>query len=406
MSDRPEQVPWKQRFLAPTILLPAWAQNAPDRLVYASSESGSFQMYSWDLASGRRVRMTDESVGVTEGCPTHDGRGLLWFQDDSGDEVGRWMVKPFGEPEAAARPFAPGIPDAWGTGLALGRDIAVVGTSDRDAYTVWLARPDAEPVALHRHEQFVGVGREWTISAGGLSSDGDLVCLCHAEHGDVSHLALRVVDLEGATVDEQHDEGMHLIAAAWSPAPGDRRLAIVHERTGFERPALWDPARRQLEDLPLDLEGSVDVADWWPDASALLLLQELDGRNRLHRFDLATGSCTPIEHREGTISSARVRPDGTVWMRVQNGATPPTILSGGDLLIAPDAEPAPAGRAYASFEFRNPGGDRIHGFVVEPEGQRPHPLVMEVHGGPQASWKDSSAPPSSLWSTTGTRSRW
>ena len=79
-------------------------------------------------------------------------------------------------------------------------------------------------------------------------------------------------------------------------------------------------------------------------------------------------------------------------MRVQNGATPPTILSGGDLLIAPDAEPAPAGRAYTSFEFRNPGGDRIHGFVVEPEGQRPHPLVMEVHGGPQASWKDSFSP--------------
>ena len=62
---------------------------------------------------------------------------------------------------------------------------------------------------------------------GALSADGALLCLEHAEHGDLIHPALRVVDPRtGATVGELLDEGMSLAAKCWSPVAGDQRLAF------------------------------------------------------------------------------------------------------------------------------------------------------------------------------------
>src|SRR5207253_4567975 len=39
---------------------------------------------------------------------------------------------------------------------------------------------------------------------------------------------------------------------------------------------------------------------------------------------------------------------------------------------------APAGRAYRSWWFTNPRGQRVHGFVTTPPGDGPFPLIMQV----------------------------
>ena len=94
------------------------------------------------------------------------------------------------------------------------------------------------------------------------------------EDGDVLHPSLRSIDaLTGETVAELCDPGRQLSGHAFSPIEGDTRIAITHERTGEERPATWDARTGDLVDLPTDLEGPVQPADWWPDGSALLLLQ-------------------------------------------------------------------------------------------------------------------------------------
>ena len=59
--------------------------------------------------------------------------------------------------------------------------------------------------------------------------------------------------------------------------------------TALERPAIWEPRTRTRRNYSLDLPGPVDVADWWPDGSALLLMHEHDGRRALYRLDIASG---------------------------------------------------------------------------------------------------------------------
>ncbi|HYX44903.1 MAG TPA: prolyl oligopeptidase family serine peptidase [Acidimicrobiales bacterium] len=380
---------WEQRFRAPTIGFPRWARNAPDRLAVASNESGSWQVYAWDRASDTRRQVTDEPIGVSSGACTPDGEGVVWFHDVTGDEVGHWVIEPF--PGGERQPLVPGVGDAWSAGLALGDEVVAVGTATDAGFAVHVARR-GEARVLHRHGEMVEVA--------GLSRDGALLALEHAEHGDTIHPAVRVVDSwTGEAAGEQWDgRGLGLSAARWSPVAGDARLALVHERQGLERPAIWDVATGTRQDIGLDVPGDVSVIDWWPKADALLVLHDHEGRNQLYRYHLGTDSLLPLAHPPGTISGAGVRPDGEVWFRVANGATPPAVRSArGKEVIAPAGPRAPKGQPFRSWEFTDAEGRRLHGFVATPEGEGPHPVVMLVHGGPTWAYTDSFLPDVQAW---------
>lgn len=374
--------PWEQRFRAASLSFPHWARRAAHRLVFSSNESGAWQIYAWDRATGLRRQVTDHPIGVTGGAPTPTGEGVVWFHDVTGDEVGHWLVVPFegGSP----RPLAPGVPDAWSTGLCLGDGLVVAGIAQDEGFSVFVVEGDAPARLIHRHAELVDVAA--------LSRDASLLALAHAEHGDTMHLALRVVDAR--TGDGRGDQwdgpGHGLGVAGWSPVAGDQRLAMTHEREGVERPAIWDLETGRRRDYELDLPGDVAVEGWWPDAEALLLVHEHEGRGQLHRLDLDSGALHRIEHPAGTISGAGVRPDGEVWYRLASGAEPPTVRTlDGQEVLAPPGPRAPAGRPFRSWSFANPAGQRIGGFVAAPPGEGPHPVVMLVHGGPTWAYSDT-----------------
>src|SRR5919197_974085 len=125
---------WELRFLVLDLTFPDWAPGAPDRSVFASTESGIWQIHAWDRTSGTRRRVTDHPVGVLTGMPTLDGEGVLWFQDETGDESGRWFHQPFsGGP---SHPMFDDLPVAWNEGLAQAPGIIAIGLSGRDGFAV------------------------------------------------------------------------------------------------------------------------------------------------------------------------------------------------------------------------------------------------------------------------------
>ena len=379
-----ESIPvWEQRFRAPNVQLPDWSDAAPQRLVFASSESGVWQVHAWDRATDLRRQVTDHPVGVVEGVATHDGQGVAFWQDETGDESGRWLVQPFeGGP---VHPLIPGVPIGWNQGLSQAQHVVAAAISTRDGFGIWTAWAGEPAVELASSTDFLALGSD----RAGLSSDGELMCLEHSEHGDLIHPALRVLRTgTGEVVGDQLDPGMALRAECWSPVLGDHRLALVHERDGEERPAIWDLATGERVDLQTGLEGVVEAADWWPDASALLIVNLVEGRHHLYRYEVSTGATTALEHEEGTIFSARVRPDGKVWYRVSSGERQPRVMeAGGGEVLKPAGERAPQGRPYVSWRFDNGLGDSVHGFHVTPEGPGPFPVLMFVHGGP--TWLDT-----------------
>jgi dipeptidyl aminopeptidase/acylaminoacyl peptidase len=387
---------WEVLFRAPLVSFPDWSPHAPDRLVYASNEPGAWQVFVWDLASGDRRQVTDHPVGVVDGTPTLDGSGVLWFQDETGDESGQWFHQPFdGGP---VEPFMAGVPHGWNEGLAQAPGIVVAAVSDRDGFALYAAIDGELPKEIARSVESISVQAEGRIgfARGGLSADGRLLCVEVAEADDVIHPALRVLDPRtGATVADLRDEGMGLHAAAWSPVAGDQRLAIIHERDGEDRPAIWDLASGERTDLHLDLPGIVQVHDWWPDGSALLLINLHEGRDTLWRCDVPSGTLTRIPSPEGVVEVARVRPDGAVWFHHSQAHRLPTVLDDrGERILGSTGEDLPPSRAYTAMHFQNQQGETIHGWYVTPDGPGPlggppYPVMMRVHGGPD--WLDLDA---------------
>ncbi|UQA97858.1 S9 family peptidase [Streptomyces halobius] len=403
---------WEKRFRAPRIGLPDWAEHAPDRSLFVSNATGTFELYTWDRASGSQRQATDRPHGTTDGTLSPDGEWIWWFSDTDGDEFGVWMRQPFaGGPD---EPAAPGLDPSYPGGLAIGRDgTAVIGRStDEEGSTVHVVRPGESPAEIYRHRESAGVGD--------LSHDGSLIAIEHTEHGDAMHSAIRVVRADGEAVAELDDtkggtEELGLSVMGFAPVDGDARLLVGHQRRGRWEPMIWNPLTGEETALSIDLPGDVG-ADWYPDGSALLIEHEYQARGELWRYDLgipgaggATSAgagdtpagtttdtslvpghpLTRVDTPAGTVSGATARPDGTVEFLWSSAAHPPEVRStSGKVVLDPPGTKAPGSVPVTDAWVEGPGG-RVHALVQQPPGDGPFPTVFDIHGGP--TWHDSDA---------------
>ncbi|MGW0853805.1 prolyl oligopeptidase family serine peptidase [Streptomyces sp. NPDC002690] len=378
---------WEQRFRAPRVSLPDWAEDAPERSLFVSNATGTYELYAWDRSTGRQRQVTDRPNGTTDGALTPDGSEIWWFSDTDGDEFGIWMRQPFGGGEDV--PAAPGLEPSYPAGLAIGRDgSAVVGRStDEDGTTIHLARPgDAGIVEIYRHRESAGVGD--------LSYDGGLIALEHTEHGDAMHSALRVVRPDGSTVAELDDtEGgtkeLGLAVMGFAPVAGDTRLLIGHQRRGRWEPMIWDPVAGTETELAIDLPGDVG-AQWYPDGSAILVEHDFEARSELWRHEPGGQEPVRVETPAGSVSGATARPDGTVEYLWSSAALPPVVRSTtGAVVLDPPGPKAPSSVPVRDAWVDGPGG-RVHALVQTPaSGEGPFPTIFEIHGGP--TWHDSDS---------------
>ncbi len=378
---------WKRRFRAPRITFPIWARDEPERLLYLSNASGKFEVQAWDRRSGVHRQVTDRSEGTGYRVPSRidpSGAWIWWFDDAKGNELGTWKREPFagrGAPEDPA-----GLARSYSAGLALGHEVAIIGRSTADeGTTVYVARGSGVPRLLYAHRQ--------PATVQGISADDALFALAHAEHGDARNRAVRVLDLEGRTVAELWDgPGRGLVAGPWSPVRGDERLLVLHERAGLRRPLLLDATTGAATEIALDLPGET-FADWYPDARALLVGHDHRGRTELYRYDLDGAALERLATEPGTIGSAAVRPDGSVWYLLDRSTEAPRVRRvGGEVVLAPPGAPAPSGVAYRDHDV-----DGVHVFVAEPPSTRPHPAYFFIHGGPESHDRDAFSPAVQAW---------
>jgi dienelactone hydrolase len=384
-GDTVTEAAWRQRFRAPTISMPTWARDEPDRCVYMSNASGKHEVYAWDRSTGERRQLTDRPNGTMSFAIQPGGERVWWFDDTKGNEKGGWRAMPFEGGEAAAA--APSLAPGYSVGLALGRRVAIIGLADVGKHRID-AVADGVATCLYESDQAAGVG--------GLSRDGGLLSFSHAEHGDSRNPDVRVIRLDGTTVADLSDGPGHGITLlGWSRIEGDQRLLVFRTLTGRRRPAIWHPESGELVDVSVDLPGELLSASWYPEADAILVLHTARGRNDLHRVDLATGSRDAIGTPPGSIIGGRVRPDGELWF-VHTCAVSPPVVHCGNQILEPPGERAPNGVPYRDIEAIGPGGV-VHGFVAAPEGDGPHPTVLFIHGGPAGVDMDVFSPHVQAW---------
>ncbi|GGU95870.1 peptide hydrolase [Actinomadura cremea] len=384
---------WKARFRAARISLPRWARDAPDRSVYRSNVTGTWEIYTWDRTSGARRQVTDRPNGTWMGGVDPSGTWVWWFADTDGDEFGVWKRVAFDADEGAESvPAVPGLEPSYPSGLSLGASgLAVVGRTTEAGNTIHLCRPDAEPEVLYHHAEDAHVAA--------LSRDETLIAIGHSEHGDSRHMALRVVRPDGSAVADLWDgPGKGVYGAGFAPVAGDARLLVNHERRGRDEMLVWDPVAGTEREIVLDLPGEIG-ADWYPDGTALLVSHSHEARDELYRYDLGTGGLTRIETPRGVLGGADVRPDGTIEFSWSSAAEPPVIRStSGAVVLTPPGPAAPPSVPVEDAWVDGPGG-RIHALVSRPDdgSPGPYPTVFDVHGGPTAQDDDSFVASAAAW---------
>ncbi|MCU1668015.1 MAG: Dipeptidyl aminopeptidase/acylaminoacyl peptidase [Blastococcus sp.] len=376
---------WKARFRAPRVSLPDWAQDAPQRSLYASDQSGVVEQYAWDRGTDTHRQVTDRPNGTLMGTLSPDGETIWWFADSDGDEFGVWMTQPFaGGPDSAA---VPEVGPAYPAGLEVGRTMVALGRSTDDGSELWLAPHGAAPRVIYTHAD--------PASVDALTRDDELLVISHSEHGDPRYPALRVLRTADTTeeapsvVAEKWDgEGRGLHALEFGPRPGDRRLLVGHERRGREELLLWDVDTGTETEIDLHLPGDV-TAGWYPDGSALLVGHDHAARTELYRYDLGTGALEKLDTPPGVVRGATARPDGTVELAWSSSERPPVIrrADGPVVLSVSDHEP-PAAYPVEDRWVPGPGGD-VHALLVRPEGEGPFATAFLVHGGPESADDDS-----------------
>ncbi len=189
-------------------------------------------------------------------------------------------------------------------------------------------------------------------------------------------------------------------------SPDGRFIAYLSQQTpAFEsdlsRVALLDRstgATRYLTGRDSFDNWATAVA-WHPSGAELLFEAEVKGRTPLYRIDVARGGIRELV-RDGAIAGWRVAPKGDaviytrslvgappeVFRVAMDGGAPEQITSFNDALVA-EVDIRPAQELWV----QGAGDYKVQVFLVTPHGfdpTRKHPLILNVHGGPQQQWTD------------------
>ncbi|MCD2189893.1 S9 family peptidase [Actinomycetospora soli] len=398
-ADPEAEARWRGRFTAARISVPDWARDAPERSVYSSNASGTWEVYAWDRATGAHRQVTDRPNGTRGATVSTDGDWIWWFDDTDGDEFGTWVREPFAPSDEPVAPAVPGAGRGYPAGLDLGATTTAIGWSTDDGSTLAVQVGDAALRTVYTHTEDAGIGA--------LSRDETLLAISHSEHGDSRHPAIRVLRLPGAeAVADLHDgEGRGLEPVEFAPVAGDPRLLVQHERRGRDELLIWNPLTGTETELAIDLPGDLS-AGFHPDASALIVAHTRAGRTTLHRYDLTTGELTDLPTARGSVGGADVRPDGSVeygWSSAEQPSSVRVLRPDGTdevLLTPPGDRPVPSVVLDDAW-VPGPGGD-VHALYSRPAGSSgPVPTLFMIHGGPQAADEDRYSAVRAVWLDAG-----
>jgi len=383
------QPDWAQRYRLKRVQVVDFARETPSAVLVSSNETGVFQLYSWDLATGKSAQLTNDPTGKSGGSVSPDGKWVYYLKDTRGSEVGAYVRVPFaGGPEEL---LTQNLPAYSGGGMAFDRGgrFLVFGHSDNKGFrfTRWESPSSQNQLYKSKNEAYEP----------SLSADGKYLALSQTERKNNRHYALSLLDATtGARLAELWDGEPNSVShGPWSPRQGDARILVNSDKSGFWRPGIYDLAQRKRTDFQIDLPGSVTAQDWTADAQKVVLRQELDGRARLFLYDPASGKLRPIATPVGFVGGASVRPDGKVWTTYQSAAVTPRLLEI-DLRTAKSvvklaSQNAPPSTALTSIRYAGARGDSIHAFLGVPR-QRNGAAIVYIHGGPKSTTADTFSP--------------
>ncbi len=336
---------------------------------------------------------------------TPDLRWVLGLADDGGTEVGHLIARPVeGGP---ARDLTPDREPYVLRGLEVAADgsAVLITAVDESGYHAVLvpAAPWGPALTVWSSPHEAWYAR--------LSADGRLMSIDATDHNPgVRRTAVTVVDVAtGDTAGVLDDLPAGPVRATrFSPVPGDPRLLVSTERSGYARPAVWNAVTGARADLePAGVEGELIPLDWHAASGRVLALHVDEGRHRLLVLSDRDGQILDVVDEPGAYANPDVA-DVHDWQWASHfspAGEPRVLRSRWDQplhvvdLIAPAA--VPAGVPLASQMVTSEDGTRVQLWWALPRGREPLGSVLEIHGGPNLVHVDEYSPSAQAWLDAG-----
>jgi dipeptidyl aminopeptidase/acylaminoacyl peptidase len=397
-----EDAPWKKRFLVPRMLVEV-ARGSPNRALIISNKSGIYELYAFDLLSNTLRQVTNRPFGTIFGTISPDGKNIYYLDDVQGNETGHFVRVPFEGNGKKPQDMTPKLPPYSTLSCSIDDTsshfgLTIPGPDGFDSFVVGLSGDSIqEPRRLSRNSKLT--------DGPFFSHDGKVSVLASAErYGALDFSLISYGTENGEKMNEIFDESSRIDPGTFSPHPNDQRMLATSNKSGAQRPLVWDTAAGTRVYLEVQgLEGDVVGWSWSPDARTVLLCQISRASQQLWLYELETAKLTKLNHPGGTIDSACFQSNETLLVRWQDSATAPQLmaLSIADgstrtrVLLEPG--PAPKSRRWRSVSFRSSDGQEIQGWVAVPDGAGPFPTILETHGGPTAAQFEAFNPRSQAW---------
>lgn len=379
---------WKQRWRASGIWGMDVARQVPSRGMVVTTQSGTGQLYAWDVATGELRQLTHREESVFDGYLSPQGSYVYYLRDEGGSETGHYVRIPWGTGEeqdltSDMSPYAA----LYRCAESDDGSMFAFTPTEAEGFPLYCIRLSqgavlGAPKELHRSPKLV--------DDAALSYDGGLVVIATTEHAEARQYSLMVVSTDdGRRIGELSDlpEGS-VRDRAFSPLSGDVRILGMADRSGYNRPLIWNPVTGERTDLLIaDLTGDVEPLDWSLGGSTILLRQTYRASHQLYTLNLETGEIRHLDHPSGSYETACFGPEGRIIALWADSTHLPQVIaldirSGESLGTVLAASEAPPARPLRSIAFRSSDGEEIQGWLGVPEGEGPFPAILSVHGGP------------------------
>ncbi len=212
----------------------------------------------------------------------------------------------------------------------------------------------------------------------------------------INRSRLYVLDVASGALDEIRPDADVAWSGGWF-LPDGRVLTASDEDSQFQRLLVVDPATDSIEVLTPGLVWNAEILALTPDAGTLAYTLNEGGTDVLYFLDLETGKSRPGPDlppglipfadfdRQGqrfgfTFMSATSSGDAWVYDLPTGTLTQWTQSELGGL--DPETFVEPYLVDYESFDRR-----KIPAWVYKPRGEGPHPVIINIHGGPESQFR-------------------
>jgi dipeptidyl aminopeptidase/acylaminoacyl peptidase len=363
---------------------------SPDgrEVAYSDNRSGQFNLVVAPIDGGPERRLTSYTdATVREVVWTPDGRHLVFVADRNGDEFFQLHRMPAGGGEPEALTDHPEVQFQLGKVSPDGRYVSYGGNDrapqDQDVLVQDLTTGEVTRAYADGGPVFAA---EWAPDSRRLTA---------VRLSGNTEMSVLLVDLDGKPEQLLPADGEPervFLPGPWLP-DGSGFLVATDAGRDFVGVARYDLASRELTWI-ITPDWDVEAVGLSEDGSVIVWAVNNNGASELHvaSFDgQELGAERPVPSIPvGPISSLSLNKAGTmVAALVSTGARPTNVLAadlaeGTSHWVTDAAAPATGTVEPTLVAFAAHDGRQIPAWLYRPEGDGPHPVVLSIHGGPEA----------------------